>query len=74
MRLADYLEQENLTYAEFGRRCVPEIPRVSIRQYALYPAFGGRLPRKAEIFETIRAASGGAVTANDFVLPAGVAA
>lgn len=65
MKLKAYLERENLGFAAFGRLCVPPIPRVTIRQYALELRF----PSSAKVFKAIQLASGGCVTANDFVAP-----
>lgn len=63
MKLSAYLKEKNLTYAAFGRKCAPEIPRVTIRQYALELRF----PASRETFAVIEKASDGEVTANDFI-------
>ena len=60
MRLSDYLDREKLSYAAFGR--IVELPRVTVRQYAL----GLRTQIAPDAVRKIAEATKGEVTANDF--------
>jgi len=60
MRLSDYLEQTETTYAEFGRR-IGVKSRSTVTRYAN----GRRIP-SCEIMARIVKATQGRVTANDF--------
>lgn len=59
MKLADYLEAHNLTYAEFGRM-IRATGKDTVRRYAT-----GRIPQEPYMTR-IAEATGGKVTANDF--------
>ena len=60
MKLSDWLAQNNMNAAEFGRRLGLKYPR------NVYRYINGRIP-PPEIIRQITAATDGAVTANDFM-------
>lgn len=64
MKLADFLSDRKLTSAEFA-----SMVGVSVKAVAKWRQ-GRRFPR-AEVLERIHRATGGAVTANDFLPAAG---
>lgn len=62
MRLTDYLDAHSITDAEFGSRIGLSQPQVSkLRRGKHWP--------QRETMERIREATGGAVTADDFLPP-----
>lgn len=60
MKLADFLEAHELSYAEFARSIRAKSPE-TVRRYAIE----GRVPRP-QMLERIIEATDGKVTANDF--------